>query len=168
MTITIRPARFPAETDSVRHLFRLYAEGLGLDLGFQDFEAELAALPGKYAPPSGATLLAERSDGLVLGCVAMRPHDGPTCEMKRLFLRPEARGLGLGRALAQAIIQHARDAGYRRMVLDTLATMRGALAVYRGLGFQPIPPYYHNPLEGVVFMALDLAPAEGRQHISER
>lgn len=154
---TIRPARFPEDAATLRELFRLYAQGLGVDLGFQDFEAELAGLPGKYAPPEGAALLAESAGGMVVGCVAMRPLGKGTCEMKRLFLRPKARGLGLGRVLAQAIVAEARKAGYSRMVLDTLATMTGALSVYRGLGFAETAPYYHNPLAGVVFLALDLA-----------
>lgn len=157
--IDIRPADFPDDTQILRQLFREYADWLAVDLGFQDFEAELAALPGKYAPPMGIALLAEHADNPALGCVAMRPLDDETCEMKRLYLRPEARGTGLGRKLAARVIEAARQAGYRRMVLDTLDHMQDALHLYDRLGFQPIAPYYHNPIPGAVYLGLDLPPS---------
>jgi len=155
MPATIRPAG-PADLPDVAALFRVYAEGLGVDLGFQGFEAELAALPGPYAPPQGALLIAR--DGLAaLGCVAMRPHASGICEMKRLYVAPCARGQALGRRLADAIMAEARAAGYRRMVLDTLGSLTVAVALYRGLGFRAVPPYYDNPLPGVIYMECDLA-----------
>lgn len=157
--IDIRPAGFPDDTATLRQLFREYADWLAVDLDFQDFEAELAALPGKYAPPTGIALLAERADNLTLGCVAMRPLNDETCEMKRLYLRPEARGTGLGRKLAAHVIEAARQAGYRRMVLDTLDHMEDALRLYDRLGFRPIAPYYHNPIPGAVYLGLDLPPS---------
>lgn len=154
--IDIRTASFPDDTETLRQLFREYADWLAVDLGFQGFEAELATLPGKYAPPTGAALLAERADNFILGCVAMRPLDRQTCEMKRLYLRGEARGAGLGRKLATQVIQLARQAGYDRMVLDTLDHMQDALRLYARLGFQPIAAYYPNPVPGAVYLGLDL------------
>lgn len=155
---TIRDAKFPDDAPQLARLFRDYVEWLGVDLGFQDFEAELAGLPGKYAPPGGCALLAEVTDGLAIGCVAMRPLRGDICEMKRFYLRPDARGTGLGRRLAESVIRAARQAGYRRMVLDTLDHMQGALRLYDRLGFQQIPPYYHNPMPGAVYLGRDLDP----------
>ena len=156
--ITIRDAKFPDDAPQLARLFRDYVEWLGVDLGFQDFEAELAGLPGKYAPPGGCALLAEVTGGRAIGCVAMRPLRGDICEMKRLYLRPDARGTGLGRRLAENVIRAARQAGYRRMVLDTLDHMQGALRLYDRLGFQQIPPYYHNPMPGAVYLGRDLDP----------
>lgn len=155
IVIEIRPAELPGEVPVVRQLFREYAEGLGLDLGFQDFEGELASLPGKYAPPQGRLLLA-RDGGMAVGCVALRPIDGDTCEMKRLYVQSRVRGAQLGRRLAQRICDEARDAGYRRMCLDTLPTMSSAVRIYCALGFQPIDPYVFNPIEGAIFLGLDL------------
>lgn len=155
----IRDANFPADAATLLRLFREYAEWLGVDLGFQDFEAELASLPGKYTRPGGCALLAQDADGQVHGCVAMRPLKDDICEMKRLYLRPEARGTGLGRKLADAVIAAARQAGYRHMVLDTLDHMQGALRLYDRLGFRPVDPYYHNPVPGAVYLGLDLSAA---------
>jgi ribosomal protein S18 acetylase RimI-like enzyme len=155
----IRPARFPQDLESVRAIFREYADGLGIDLCFQGFESELAGLPGKYAEPQGRLLLAE-DEGEGVGCVAMRPLEGNACEMKRLYVRPAGRGRHLGRRLATAICRAARQAGYERMRLDTLASMRQAQELYRSLGFRPIPPYVFNPIEGAMYMELDLGAAQ--------
>jgi ribosomal protein S18 acetylase RimI-like enzyme len=151
----IRPADLPRDLAVVRELFREYADSLGVDLEFQGFEAELASLPGKYAPPEGRLLLAWSGDDPV-GCVALRPLDGKTCEMKRLYVRPRARGEKLGRRLTQRICQEALEAGYSRICLDTLSTMISAQALYRSLGFFPIEPYVFNPLAGAQFLARDL------------
>lgn len=153
--IEIRPAEFPRDLDEVRSLFRAYAEGLGVDLEFQGFEAELAALPGKYEPPAGRILLAWRGTE-TLGCIAVRPIDAKACEMKRLYVRPGARGEQLGRRLAERLCQEAREAGYSRICLDTLPTMGAAQGLYQSLGFRPIEPYVFNPIPGTKFLALDL------------
>jgi ribosomal protein S18 acetylase RimI-like enzyme len=153
--VVIRPARFPQDLESVRAIFREYADSLGFDLCFQGFESELAGLPGKYAEPQGRVLLAE-DDGQIAGCVAMRPLDDSACEMKRLYVRPAGRGRHLGRRLATAICGQAKEAGYQRMRLDTLASMHAAQALYRSLGFRPIAAYVFNPLEGATYMELEL------------
>jgi len=139
----------------IRELFQEYADALGFDLCFQDFETELAELPGAYAPPGGRLLLAQHGDKVV-GCVALRPIDETACEMKRLYLRPEARGLGAGRALATAVIDEAREIGYFVMRLDTVPWMTTAITLYKSLGFRDIGPYRHNPIEGAKFMELAL------------
>jgi putative acetyltransferase len=152
----IADARSAAELAAVRALVAEYQVSLGVDLEFQGFSAELAGLPGAYAPPRGALLLAT-IDGAAMGCVALRPIDDAQCEMKRLYVRPAGRGFGLGRALAERAIAHARAAGFRRMLLDTLPTMADAQALYRRLGFVDVPPYRDNPIAGTRFLALDLA-----------
>ena len=145
---------------TIRTLFREYAAAIGIDLCFQNFEAELAALPGCYAPPAGCILLAESDPGREpAGCIALRPLDPGICEMKRLYVRPAYRGTGLGRTLAVALIERARQIGYATMRLDTLASMTSAQALYRTLGFRECPAYYANPLPGVVYMELALQPA---------
>lgn len=156
--IEIIQAETPAQIEDARRLFREYAASLGIDLCFQDFDAELASLPGAYAPPRGRLLLAVDGQQL-LGCVALRPQEGNACEMKRLFVRPEARGRGMGLSLAQAVIGEARALGFQRMRLDTLPTMADAIRLYRALGFHDIPPYYPNPIEGALYLELALAPS---------
>jgi ribosomal protein S18 acetylase RimI-like enzyme len=149
---TIRPAG-AEEMATVAALFRDYVASLGVDLSYQGIEAELASLPGAYAPPSGALLLAVSPLSRPLGCVALRKltEDG-ACEMKRLYTAPSARGIGLGRALAMAAIGAAEEAGYRTMRLDTLPAMQAAQALYRDLGFEVTPPYYETPVAGTLFM----------------
>jgi ribosomal protein S18 acetylase RimI-like enzyme len=145
----------PHALGAVRTLFSEYADSLGFDLSFQDFERELAGLPGGYAPPRGRLLLALAGDAPA-GCVALRPLDDATCEMKRLYVRPGYRGTGLGRRLAEEIVATARASSYERMWLDTVPAMAAAQALYRSLGFVPIEPYRFNPVPGTSFLGLDL------------
>ncbi len=145
----------PEQIATVRELFLEYQRWLGLDLCFQNFSAELAALPGEYAPPTGRLLLALH-DARPAGCIALRRIENDVCEMKRLFVRPEFQSLKIGRALAERVIAEARNAGYARMRLDTLPVMTRAHALYAALGFREIPPYRHNPVPGAVYMELDL------------
>ncbi len=144
-----------SELEAVRVLFREYADWLGVDLCFQGFDEELATLPGKYAQPDGRLLLARDGTGAV-GCIALRRFDATTGEIKRLYVRPAARGHGMGGALARQVIQAAREIGYRRLVLDTLEPMAGARRLYGLLGFREIPAYYANPLPGAIYMELRL------------
>jgi ribosomal protein S18 acetylase RimI-like enzyme len=153
--IEIRSAVWPDDLEVVRGLFREYVDGLGVDLYFQEFEKEVGTLPGKYSGPSGRLLLAWRGQEPV-GCIALRPLEGTTCEMKRLYVRPEARGERLGRRLAERICREAREAGYRRICLDTLPSMTSAQGLYASLGFVPTEPYIFNPVPGTKFLALDL------------
>lgn len=149
----------PEQLAATRLIFQEYADQLGVDLCFQNFEAELAGLPGDYAPPQGCLLLA-LLDGEIAGCCAMRPLetvDYPNaCEMKRLYVRQGFRGLGLGRQLAEAVLDAARIAGYHSVLLDTLNDMEAARALYEDLGFKDIPPYYHNPIAGAHYLKADL------------
>ena len=144
------------DTARARALFEEYAAWLGINLCFQNFDKELASLPGDYAPPDGRLMFAFEGDQLA-GCVALRKIGEGICEMKRLFVRPEFRGRGLGRQLTEGIIKEARRIGYQRMRLDTLPPkMSIAVGVYRSLGFKEIGPYYNNPVEGATFMELEL------------
>ena len=153
----IEAAQSDADMRDVAALFADYAAWLPIDLGYQGFAAELAGLPGKYAPPGGALLLARDEAGTALGCVGLRALDeAGVCEMKRLYLRPEARGTGLGKALAGAIVAAARARGYGEMRLDTLESMTGAIALYERMGFTRIAPYYAPTPAGTVFMGLRL------------
>ena len=144
-----------SDPDEVRTLFREYQEELGVDLCFQDFDRELAELPGAYAPPEGALLVAA-VDGELAGCVALRRLADGVSEMKRLYVRPALRGRNIGRALAEAVIGVARERGYGRMRLDTLPSMGEAIELYRSLGFTEIAPYYPNPVPGARFLELEL------------
>jgi putative acetyltransferase len=148
-----------AEMDQTRAIFQEYAASLTVDLCFQGFEQELLDLPGEYAGPRGALLLAWK-DGVVAGCCALRPLDSSdyanAAEMKRLFVRPACRGLGLGRLLTEAILDAARAAGFSCVLLDTLDEMESARALYEDLGFVEIPPYYHNPHAGAHYLKVDI------------
>lgn len=142
---------------AVAALMRAYAASLDVDLGYQDFETELEGLPGKYGPPRGALLLARDADRSPLGCVALRPLEADgACEMKRLYVAPSARGTGLGRRLAEAVVAEARRRGYRELYLDTLPSMQAAQALYRELGFEVCASYYETPVAGTAFMRLRL------------
>lgn len=149
----IAPAT-PEEMETAAALFRQYAASLDIDLAYQNFDAELAALPGAYAPPRGALLLARKNGRAAEGCVAMRPlgEDG-VCEMKRLYVAPEGRGGGLGRALAIAVIETARSSGYRELRLDTLPAMTAAIRLYGALGFVRTHAYYDGAVDGTLFFS---------------
>ncbi|MCP8937224.1 GNAT family N-acetyltransferase [Alsobacter sp. SYSU M60028] len=150
---TISPVETADDLAAAAGLFRAYATSLDVDLAYQGFAAELAGLPGLYAPPAGALLLARGGDGAPLGCVALRPTGAPgACEMKRLYVAPEGRGLGLGVALVRAALAAASRAGYAEIRLDTLPSMHEAIALYRKLGFDPIEPYYDTPVAGTLFL----------------
>jgi len=151
----IRPAHFPEDRPVVAALFREYADFLGFDLSFQDFEGELATLPGHYAAPAGVVLMAWSEDKAA-GCVCLRPLENNICEMKRLYLRPDHRGAGQGRRLVERILAEARKRGYSRMVLDTVPQLQAAIGLYQSLGFVEIDAYTFNPVPGVRFYGCDL------------
>ncbi|HEY4274868.1 MAG TPA: GNAT family N-acetyltransferase [Rhizomicrobium sp.] len=153
---TIEPVRSPDDLAATKLLFEAYAASLGIDLSYQNFLDEMAAMPGKYAPPKGELLLARGADGAALGCVGLRALDDGACEMKRLYVTPEGRGLGLGRALAQRVVAEARRIGYGEMRLDTLPRLKAAIALYDDMGFVRIPAYYDTPIPGTLFFALSL------------
>lgn len=144
----------------VRDIFLEYARSLQVDLRFQSFDAELLGLPGDYAAPAGGALLLARVDGALVGCVALRAIDEVdypnAAEMKRLYVRPAFRGLGFGRQLTEAVLDKARELGYRHVLLDTLDDMEAARALYEELGFEDIPPYYHNPIAGSHYLKVDI------------
>jgi putative acetyltransferase len=149
-------AQMPDHIAQARELFLEYAQSLGFSLCFQNFDQELASLPGDYAPPDGRLLLAE-FDGQLAGCVALHKLEAGICEMKRLYLRPQFRGKGLGRTVVDRIIADARQIGYSRMRLDTVEpVMKDAVAMYRRLGFREIAPYCNNPMAGALYMELEL------------
>jgi putative acetyltransferase len=149
-------AESPVQISQARELFLEYAQSLGFSLCFQGFDKELASLPGEYSPPSGRLLLAE-FEGQLAGCVALHKLEDGICEMKRLYLRPQFRGKRLGRALADRIIAKARQIGYQRIRLDTVEpVMKDAVAMYRKIGFREIPPYRANPIDGALYMELEL------------
>jgi len=154
--LTLAQAESTTQIAQARELFLEYAQSLGFSLCFQNFDKELAELPGHYAPPEGRLLLAE-CRGQLAACVALHKLEPGTCEMKRLYLRPQFRGHGLGRALAERIIAEARQIGYPRMRLDTVEpVMKDAVALYRRLGFKEIAPYCPNPIAGALYMELEL------------
>jgi len=153
---TIAPARSGIELTSAAALFRAYAKALPVDLAPQGFSQELASLPGVYAPPGGELLLAKQGDH-VLGCIAFKPLDPPrVAEIKRLFVRPQARGKGVGKALVAAILKTAQDRGYAEVKLDTLAQMKDAIALYTSFGFEPIAPYGSHPYPDLVCLGRSL------------
>ena len=153
--LRVNSATFVRELEQIRDLFIEYSNSLGFDLSFQNFQKELNELPGDYSPPSGRLFLGFH-DSDPAGCVALRRISEEICEMKRLFVRPQYRGLGLGRALAMKVIEDACEMGYRRMRLDTVPTMQTAIALYVSLGFKEIEPYRYNPVKGAKFMELHL------------
>ena len=147
------PVRTAEDLAATVRLFRAYAASLDVDLSYQDFEAEMAAMPGKYAPPAGELLLARDGEGKRVGCVGLRPIEPPgCCEMKRLYVAPEGRGIGLGKALVDALVEVAERIGYREIKLDTLPSMTGAQSLYRKLGFEVSEPHYDTPVAGTLFM----------------
>ena len=158
-SISLAPAQQPDDLDLIRSIFREYAGTLNVDLAFQDFETELGGLPGEYAEPRGALVLA-RVDGEVAGCCALQPADTAdypnAAEKKRLYVRKPFRGFGLGRLLTEHILDQARLAGYSTVLLDTLDDMEAARALYEDLGFTEIPPYYHNPYAGAHYLKVEI------------
>ena len=159
----ILPATNDSDTVAVRQLFKQYAASLAIDLSFQHFERELAALPGDYAPPRGALFLS-RAEGCAVGCIGLRPFSESIGELKRLYVLPTFRGRGLARALVAAAIAAARGIGYTALVLDTLGSMHAAIAVYQSFGFVRTDAYYANPLPDVLYFRSSLEPNR-RSHI---
>lgn len=149
--IDIRVARGDGDMDIAREMFREYQQWLGVDLCFQDFDDELASLPGCYAAPAGEIFIASEGDS-VAGVVAVRPVGEGRSEMKRLYVRDPWKGIGLGRRLAELVVDYAKKQGYRTMVLDTLPHLHAAISIYERMGFKKTQPYYENPLPGVVYM----------------
>lgn len=154
--VIIERARSAQDLEAARCLFAAYAKAMDLDLAFQDFDNELQSLPGKYSPPTGEILLARYSGGTILGCVAVRPLTPGCCEMKRLYILPSGRGMGLGKKLVTGVLGVAGRLGYNEIKLDTLPSMFQAISLYGGMGFVPTAPYYYTPLAGTVFLARSL------------
>ena len=157
-TFTISKVQSQEDLEDIIILFEHYARSLGIDLSFQDFATEMASMPGKYASPSGRLLLARsKITGAAIGCVGLRQFGSDAiCEMKRLYVDPSGRGLGVGKALAVAVVEEAKRLGYHAMRLDTLPSMASARALYKSLGFEEIMPYYDTPIEGTIFLELTL------------
>lgn len=153
--LNIYPANTKQHITHIHELFKEYEKQLNVDLCFQDFETELANLPGVYAAPEGSLLLAEY-DNRIAGCVALKKIDEGVCEMKRLYVRSDFRGKAIGRELSEAIVEDARKIGYKKMRLDTLTRLTEAITLYRSMGFKEIIPYVFNPLDDVVYMELEL------------
>jgi len=158
-TFFIQPVSSPEDLTEVASLFEAYARSLKIDLSFQNFTTELSDLPGKYGPPSGVLILARHIDtNKAIGCVGLRPLDTEgVCEMKRLYVAPQGRGSGLGKALARQVIEEAKKIGYRFIRLDTLGSMKEAQGLYKSLGFVEREAYYDTPIEGTVFLELNLS-----------
>ncbi|MGP1257051.1 MAG: GNAT family N-acetyltransferase [Kiloniellales bacterium] len=152
----IEAAVWPGDAETVRRLFRRYADWLQEDLCYQNFDAELAGLPGFYAPPQGDVLLLRGATREAVGCIGLRPMGGGACELKRLWVEAEARGGGWGRRLTEAAIARARASGYRRILLDSLPRLEAAVRLYRTLGFIEIPPYTEDPNDDILYFGLDL------------
>jgi ribosomal protein S18 acetylase RimI-like enzyme len=157
----LKPATTPSDFTATRELFTSYAESLGISLSFQNFAQELESLPGLYSRPTGAILLAFNTENIAVGCVALRPLPSASaqekiCEMKRLYCTPQARGLGVGRALVDAVLKEAEELAYEEMRLDTLPHMIGARKLYENFGFKVIEPYYETPLTETIFLAKKL------------
>lgn len=155
MSVSIVEAETPEALAIVRELFLEYEASIGVDLCFQHFDEEVAALPGEYRRPLGGLMLA-MGDGNPVGCVAFRPLEPGVAEMKRLYVRPSGRGTGLGKRLVERVLADARQAGYQRLRLDTLPSMEAAVGLYLGMGFRDIAPYRHNPVPGARYLELDL------------
>ena len=154
---TIHSARTQDDMKVSAALFKAYAESIGIDLSYQSFDSELASLPGQYAPPRGELLLARDGNNVAIGCVAIRPQSQPyCCEMKRLYVGPDGRGLGIGKALMDRVIQMAREMHYRQMRLDTLSTMTAAISMYKKAGFAETEAYYETPIGNTIFFAMAL------------
>jgi putative acetyltransferase len=161
MSYQIRSVRSPQDIVVVRDLIREYVHWLDIDIAIQGFEAELPNFPGRYAPPAGDLLLAQGNRGEALGCIGLQPLELPgACEVKRLYVRPAARGMGLGRALATSAVERASALAYREVMLDTLPWMTSAVAIYRSLGFAPIAPYWNNLVPGIIYLGKTLRSAE--------
>lgn len=156
---SIIPVRLEDDLAVTKDLFYEYTTWLNIDLNFQSFAAEMATFPGKYTPPTGELLLAKSSQGAPIGCVALRGLAQNICEMKRLFVKDSAKGLGVGKSLVQAVIDSARNLGYKYMRLDSLPSMGAALKLYRSMGFVEVAAYYETPLADTVFLELDLGHA---------
>lgn len=158
-TFLIHPATTPDDLANVASLFEAYAKSINIDLSFQDFTTELSGLPGKYGPPSGTLLLARQRDtNQAIGCIGLRSLDPQgVSEIKRLYVTPQGRGSGLGKALVKQVIEEAKRKGYKSVRLDTLGSMREAQKLYKTLGFVQRKPYYNTPIEGTVFLELDLS-----------
>lgn len=154
---TVRKVDTPEDLAATIALFTAYATSLNVDLSFQDFAAEMSGMPGRYSPPTGSLLLARNTAGHPIGCVGLRSLvPGGVCEMKRLYVNPAGRGLGVGRALAEAVVKQAKALGYQAVRLDTLASMVSALGLYKSMGFVEIERYYETPLQDTVFLELAL------------